>query len=63
MRTGQRTGTGRVKVYRFRLYDIASDEFRISNRMATAACIRRIHAEPIKRTSMEINRRTSMPME
>jgi predicted RNA-binding protein len=58
-----RTETGRVKVYRFRLYDIASDEFRISNRMATAARIRRIHAEPIKRASMEIDRKTSMPME
>lgn len=63
MRTGQRTATGRVKVYRFRLYDIASDEFRISNQMATAACIRRIHAGPIKRTSMEVDRKTSMPME
>jgi predicted RNA-binding protein len=63
MRTGQRTETGRVKVYRFRLHDVASDEFLILNRMATAACIRRIHAEPIKRTSMEIDRKTSMPME
>jgi hypothetical protein len=46
MRDKNRPKTGRVKVYRFRLYDIASEDFKISARMATAACIRRIHAEP-----------------
>ncbi len=45
-----------MKVYRFRLYDIASESFKISARMATPACIRRIHAEIIKRTELEIDK-------
>jgi hypothetical protein len=45
-----------VKVYRFRLYDIASEDFKISARMATPACIRRIHGEIIKRTELEIDK-------
>jgi hypothetical protein len=57
MRTGKRTIIGRVKVYRFRLYDIASEDFKISRRMATPACIRRIHAEIIKRSELEIDKR------
>ena len=56
MRTRQQQKTGRVKVYRFRLYDIASESFKISARMATPACIRRIHAEIIKRTELEIDK-------
>ena len=43
-------------VYRFRLYDIASEDFKISHRLATPACIRRIHAEIIKRTELEIDK-------
>ena len=46
-----------MKVYRFRLYDTASDDFKISARMASPACIRRIHAEIIKRTELEIDKR------
>jgi hypothetical protein len=53
----QQQKTGRVKVYRFRLYDIASEDFKISARMATAACIRHIHAEAIRRTELEIDKR------
>jgi hypothetical protein len=54
-------GTGRnmngtVKVYKFRKYDIASDCFLISNRMATRTGIKRINALPIKGTEMEIDR-------
>jgi hypothetical protein len=45
-----------VKVYKFRKYDIASDAFVISGRMATRACIKRISAQPIKGTEMEISR-------
>jgi hypothetical protein len=45
-----------VKVYRFRLYDIGGEGFKISDRMATPACIRRIHAEIIKRTELEIDK-------
>ena len=56
MRSRQQDKTGRVNVYRFRLYDIASDDFKISNRMATAACIRRIRAEIIRRTELEIDK-------
>ena len=57
MRSRQQPRTGRVKVYRFRLYDIASEDFQISARMATPACIRRIHAEIIKCTGLEIDKR------
>jgi hypothetical protein len=57
MHSGRPQRTGRVKVYRFRLYDIASEDFRISARMATPACIKRIGAEIIKRTELEIDRR------
>jgi hypothetical protein len=56
MRSRQQDKTGRVKVYRFRLYDIASERFRISNRMATPSCIRRIRGEIIKRTELEIDK-------
>jgi hypothetical protein len=56
MHDRNRPNTGRVKVYRFRLYDIASEDFKISARMATPACIRRIHAEIIKRTELEIDK-------
>ena len=48
MRIGPQAKTGRVKVYRFRLYDVASEDFKISARMATPACIRRIRGEIIK---------------
>jgi hypothetical protein len=57
MHSGRPQKTGRVKVYRFRLYDIAGENFQISARMATPACIRRIHAEIIKRTELEIDKR------
>ena len=57
MQSRQQPRTGRVKVYRFRLYDIASEDFKISARMATAACIRRIRGEIIKRTELEIDKR------
>jgi hypothetical protein len=57
MHDKNRPKTGRVKVYRFRLYGIASEDFKISNRMATPACIRRIHGEIIKRTELEIDKR------
>ena len=49
--------TGRVKVYRFRLYDIASEDFKISARMATPACIKRIRADLIHRTELEIDKK------
>ncbi len=45
-----------VKVYNFRKYDVASDCFITSRRMATRACIARIWALPIKGTELEINR-------
>lgn len=45
-----------VKVYGFKKYDIVSDRFIISHRMATRACIERIRASPIKGTELEINR-------
>jgi hypothetical protein len=48
---------GTTKVYRFRQYDIAADEFRLSARMATHACIRRIHAQPICSTELAIDKR------
>ena len=37
---------GKIKVYRFRQYDIAADEFKLSSRMATLACIRRLVPNP-----------------
>ena len=46
-----------MKVYRFRLYDIASEDFQISARMATPACIKRVGAELIHRTELEIDKR------
>jgi hypothetical protein len=49
--------TGRVKVYRFRLYDIASKDFKISRRLVTSACIKRIGAELIRRTELEIDKK------
>jgi hypothetical protein len=54
-------GSGRnmyrtVKVYKFRKYDIVSDGFVISGRMATRIAIRRINALTIKGTEMEIDR-------
>jgi hypothetical protein len=48
---------GTVKVYKFRMYDIASDKFKVSSRMATYACIKRINARPIKGSEVEIDRR------
>lgn len=46
-----------MKVYRFRLYDLASEDFKISARLATPACIRRIHAQIIKRSELEIDKK------
>jgi hypothetical protein len=46
-----------MKVFRFRLYDIASEDFKISARMATPACIKRIRAELIHRTEVEIDKK------
>jgi hypothetical protein len=56
MRSSRPQKTGRVKVYRFRLYDVAGESFKIFNRMATPACIRRIRGEIIKRTELEIDK-------
>ena len=50
------TRNPRVKVYSFRKYDIVSDCFISSRRMATRASIERIRAVPIKGTEIEINR-------
>jgi hypothetical protein len=44
-----------VKVYRFRKYDIASDAFKVSARMATRTCINRISGLPIKGTELKTN--------
>jgi predicted RNA-binding protein len=57
MRDKNRQNTGTVKVYRFLLYDIVSEDFKISARMATHACIRRIHAKLIRRTELEIDKK------
>ena len=46
-----------TKVYRFRLYDIATEEFKLSARMATQACIRRMNAQLIRSTEREIEKR------
>ena len=48
--------SGTTKVFRFRLYDIAAEEFRLSARMATQACIRRINAQLIRSTELEIEK-------
>lgn len=56
MRQGKQTKIGKVKVYRFRLYDSASDDFKTSARMATQACIRRIHAQLLCSTEREIDK-------
>jgi hypothetical protein len=48
---------GTIKIYRFRQYDIGADEFKLSSRMATLACIRRIHAELIRSSEREIEKR------
>jgi hypothetical protein len=48
---------GTTNVYRFRQYDIAADAFRLSARTATQACIRRIHAQLIRSTELEIDKR------
>ena len=47
---------GTVKVYKFRLYDIASEQFKTSARMATHTCIKRINARPIKGTEREVDK-------
>jgi hypothetical protein len=57
MQTRQTQRIGKVKVYRFRKYDIASDNFIISSRLATHACIRRIRAELIRSTELEIDKK------
>jgi hypothetical protein len=49
--------TGRVKVDRLPLYDIANEDFKISARMVTHACIRDIRAELIRRTELEIDKK------
>ena len=48
---------GRVKVYRFRLYDIASDDFKVSARMATGAFIKRVGGELVRSTELEIDKK------
>ena len=57
MQPRQKPSIGKVKVYRFRKYDMASDNFVISRRLATHACIRRIHAELIRSTELEIDKK------
>jgi hypothetical protein len=47
----------KTKVYRFRQYDVGADAFKLSGRMATQACIRRIHAQLIRSTELEIDTR------
>lgn len=44
----------KVKVYRFRMYNISSDENVVSTRMATAAYIELIGAELLQGTDTEI---------
>lgn len=56
MRKDKRSKIGKVKVYRFRLYDTASEDFKISGRMATQAFIRRIHAQLLRNTEHEIDK-------
>jgi hypothetical protein len=51
------TMSTKTKVYRFRLYDIRAEEFKLSARMATQACIRRINAQLIRSSELEIDRR------
>lgn len=48
---------GRVKVYRFRLYDIASNDFNVSARMATHAFIKRVSGKLIRSTELEIEKK------
>jgi hypothetical protein len=48
---------GRVKVYRFRLYDIANDDFKIPARRATRAFIKRVGGDPIRSTRLEIGKK------
>ncbi len=47
----------KTKIYRFRQYDVAADAFKLSRRMATQASIRRIHAQLIRSTELEIDTR------
>ena len=47
---------GTVKVYKFRMYDIATEKFKTSARMATHTCIKRINARPIKGTEREVDK-------
>jgi len=45
-----------VTVYRFRKYDIASDQMQVSRRMATRQAIQTIaHAEVLEATAFEID--------
>jgi hypothetical protein len=48
---------GTVKVYKFRMYDIASEKFRVSSRMATYTCIKRINARPIQGSELEVDKK------
>jgi hypothetical protein len=45
-----------VKVFKFRKYDIVSDDFIMSGRMATYASLKRINAVPIRGSEIEIDR-------
>ncbi len=51
------TMSTKTKVYRFRLYEIRAEEFKLSARMATQACIRRINAQLIRSSELEIDKR------
>ena len=59
METPEKVALSRIwyKVYRFRLFDIGNGEFKISTRMATRACIRRIHAELIRSSELEVDKK------
>jgi hypothetical protein len=46
---------GMVKVFKFRQYDIVSDKFVTSARMATYSCIKRIRAQLLKGSEIEIS--------
>jgi hypothetical protein len=48
---------GTVKVYKFRMYDIVSEKFKVSSRMETYACIKRINARHIKGSELEIDKK------
>jgi hypothetical protein len=55
----RRTNTmiDRVKIYRFRLYDIASDDFKISTHMTRFSFIKQVIDKIIRNTELEIDKK------